>query len=125
MMPQFPLKAIFDDGDVWILETPEEVAQNLEWFDSEDGDTSVVVIDARERPVSVKVEALEIKRLELAIDNPGAPKEATLSTVSHALTDPRTQTPGNVFDQPGGWSTVPAITRTGVAVRNQSINRVE
>ena len=65
LQPMFPLLVLSIDNDDWLLRTPEEVANNLEWFDSEDGDESVVVVDWEGRPVSVKVEALEIKRLEL------------------------------------------------------------
>ncbi|WP_158305895.1 hypothetical protein [Anaeromyxobacter sp. Fw109-5] len=38
----------------------------LEWFDSEDGDRSVRVTDARGRRLIVKIKALQVKVLEVA-----------------------------------------------------------
>ena len=68
MSPVFPLKVAFDDGETWVLATAEEVAENLEWFDSEDGDRSVTVVDAQGRPVRLHVEAFQIIRCEVEDD---------------------------------------------------------
>lgn len=65
MKPTFPLRIEFDDGDVWTLATSEEVACNLEWFDTEDGDDSARVHDATGKSVRLKVEAFEVLILEL------------------------------------------------------------
>jgi hypothetical protein len=70
MAPQYPLTVRFEDGTSEVLDTPVEVAGTLEWFDTDDPsdtmtDTHGTVIDARGRPVRLKVEALEIVTCEL------------------------------------------------------------
>ena len=65
MLPTFPLTVIHEDGETWVLNTPDELAATVEWFDSDDSDGSMWVIDAEGRPVRLKVEALEIHRLEV------------------------------------------------------------
>jgi uncharacterized protein RhaS with RHS repeats len=71
MKPEYPLRVTFDDGEEWTLETPDEVECNLEWFDSEDGDDSAVVIDRNGRPVRLKVEKLTLLTCELKEDPEG------------------------------------------------------
>lgn len=70
MAPQYPLTVRFDDGTQEVLNTPEEVAGTLEWFDTDDStdtltDTHGTVTDACGRRVRLKVEALTIQRLEV------------------------------------------------------------
>lgn len=65
MQPRFPVFVLSVDGDDWMLDTPEELANYLEWFDSEDGDESVVVVDWDGRPLVVQIEGLKVKRLEV------------------------------------------------------------
>jgi hypothetical protein len=67
--PTFPITVYFDDGTKWELRSPDALAYNLEWFDSDEGD-DIQVLDANGRRVSVKVEALELKRLMLAGEPP-------------------------------------------------------
>lgn len=65
MLPTFPLTVIHEDGEIWVLNTPDELAATVEWFDSDDSDGSMWVVDAEGRPVRLKVEALEIRHLEV------------------------------------------------------------
>ena len=67
MQPKWPIHVRYIDGDDLILETPEEVETSLEWFDSEDGDTTAAVSDDEGRPVHLVVEALQIKICELMV----------------------------------------------------------
>lgn len=60
MKPEFPLHVIFADGTEYVLETEEEIATSLEYFDTEDGDTSASVFDNQKRKVRLKVERLEV-----------------------------------------------------------------
>lgn len=66
--PEFPLHIKFDDGSEWMLETVEEIEANLEWFDTDDGDTSVVIVDKHNRPVRLRVEKFKVLIFEL-LDN--------------------------------------------------------
>ena len=65
---KWPIHVRYIDGDEVILETPEEVESRLEWFDSEDGDSTATVSDDEGRPVHLVVEALELKMCELMIE---------------------------------------------------------
>jgi hypothetical protein len=65
--PLFPIKVhFFEDGDEWIFDDDADIAQNLEWFDSDDIEENASVTDRLNRPVRLKVEALSIIVLELA-----------------------------------------------------------
>jgi len=62
--PEFPLTISFlEDGDKWVLDNEEEVAVNLEWFNSEDPEEKAIVKDKKGRPVKIIVESLEIKHI--------------------------------------------------------------
>lgn len=59
--PSFPLLVVFhEDNDRWVLNNIDEVAQNLEWFDSDDPDEQATVTDSLGRLVKLKVEALTV-----------------------------------------------------------------
>ena len=68
MKPQFPLRILSRDGTEEHAESRDELVQTLEWFDSEDGDASVQVVDALGRPVLVRIEALQLKALRLKVN---------------------------------------------------------
>ena len=69
MEPQFPIMVVHSDGDRWILNNREEVARNVEFYDSDDpGDEPLIVTDALRRPVRLKVEALQLLLFEVAGD---------------------------------------------------------
>lgn len=64
---EFPLR-ILSEGHADELVIDEiELVTALEWFDSErdPNDQSIRVVDALGRPVSVRAEALVVKRLEV------------------------------------------------------------
>ena len=64
--PTFPIKVVFlEDGEEWIHENEQELANNLEWFNSEDPEDQALVTDKQGRAVTLVIEALQIKQLEL------------------------------------------------------------
>ena len=66
MRPAFPLRVRFrENGDEWSLDSEDEVAENLEWFNSADASENAQVWDANGRRVRIKVEALRVLVLEL------------------------------------------------------------
>lgn len=69
MKPKLPFHVIFEDGNRWILNNDDEIACNLEWFDSNDEDDTTKVIDDLGRPVRLKIEALKIIYCELEEQN--------------------------------------------------------
>lgn len=59
--PQFPLTVTFhEDGEVWVLSDLMDAARNLEWFDSEDAEERVTVVDCLGRAVLVKIDSLQV-----------------------------------------------------------------
>lgn len=60
MSPEFPIQIKFADGDEWVLESQDEIAGTLEWFDSDDPDEGATVRDARGRHVHIKVVDLKV-----------------------------------------------------------------
>lgn len=69
MKPKLPFHVIFEDGNRWVLNSYDEIACNLEWFDSNDEDDTTKVIDDLGRPVRLKIEALKIIYCELYEQN--------------------------------------------------------
>ena len=66
MQPEFPIKVLFqEDGEEWMLNDEEDIAVNLEWFNSDDPEERAIVTDNRGRPVRLKVEALDVLICEL------------------------------------------------------------
>jgi hypothetical protein len=65
MRPTFPITVLHEDGERWDLATPDELAATVEWFDSDESDGSMTIVDAQGRLVRLKVVALEIQRLEV------------------------------------------------------------
>ena len=63
--PQYPLTVHWVDEEPEILESEEEVAQNLEWFNTEGSDEPIRVTDALGRSVVLYVEKLEVKTCQL------------------------------------------------------------
>lgn len=68
MNPEFPIRVKFADGDEWVLENEDQVANNLEWFDTDDPQEDTEVIDARERAVRLKVVGLKVIHCEIVSD---------------------------------------------------------
>ena len=64
--PIYPITVTFqEDGAVWVLNNENEIANNLEWFDSRDPEEKATVIDKNKRKVTLVVEQLEMKQCEL------------------------------------------------------------
>ncbi|MEH6434091.1 hypothetical protein [Massilia sp. DD77] len=66
--PRFPVTITFDDGDVWILDDVGQIGTNLEYFDSEDEDDSLTIVDAFWRPIRVLVRDLQVLIFELKVE---------------------------------------------------------
>lgn len=65
---EYPIKIIFhEDNEEWILNNEIEVANNLEWFNSQDPEENATITDNKGRPVRLIVKELEIVVCELAI----------------------------------------------------------
>jgi hypothetical protein len=62
----FPITVRFDDQSEQVVDGVSELVAVLEWFDSAASDGSITIADRQGRPVSVLIEALELKRLETA-----------------------------------------------------------
>ncbi len=60
----FPITVTFEDGEVELYESVEDLEQNLEDFDS-DIDVGCLVTDNLGRPVHLKLKLLEVSELSL------------------------------------------------------------
>ncbi|WP_447926997.1 hypothetical protein [Vreelandella sp. EE27] len=57
--PVFPVTIAFEeDGDKWVLDNENQLASNLEWFDSRDPEQRAYALDGLNRRVRIKVEKL-------------------------------------------------------------------
>ncbi len=65
MKPAFPLRILTDEGVEEIISSEDELTTSLEWFDSARSDGSVRVVDALDRPVVLRIEAMKIKVMEV------------------------------------------------------------
>lgn len=63
--PLFPLTVTFADGEKQSVDSITDAEHNMEWLDTEDDDEPITVLDRLGRPVRLKIEALNIVRLEL------------------------------------------------------------
>ncbi len=68
MKPVFPLCIRTEEGVEEVVNSEEELATSLEWFDSTKSDGSVVITDALGRPVVLRIDAMEITVLEVGED---------------------------------------------------------
>lgn len=72
--PKFPIKVHFHEDDtIWVLNNEEELASNLEWFDSHDSNENASVRDANGCFVRIKVESLEVIEFFLEGNKRGQP----------------------------------------------------
>ena len=68
--PEFPITVTFlDDGDEWVLDNEIELAENLEWFNSDDPEEKTIIKDKNGKAVKLVVEKLEIKHFSLSLKN--------------------------------------------------------
>ncbi|QPB83532.1 hypothetical protein CWC22_011250 [Pseudoalteromonas rubra] len=63
--PEYPICIVYEDEtENVVLANAIEVMTHLEWFDSDDPESYAQVTDAKNKAVSLKVEALEIIELK-------------------------------------------------------------
>jgi hypothetical protein len=55
MSPEFPIRIIFDDGDVEVIESPEELLARVDSIDSTDPSSRIWIRDVYDRTVRVKM----------------------------------------------------------------------
>ena len=63
--PQFPIRLIFDDGELVTIETPEDLIENVESIDSTNRETRVWIRDALDRNVRLRMHAGQIEIFEV------------------------------------------------------------
>jgi hypothetical protein len=61
--PEFPIRLLFDDGEVVELESPEELMERIQAIDSDD--PRVWVRDALDRNVGLRVRYGNVERFEV------------------------------------------------------------
>lgn len=65
MSPDFPLRAIFDDGECVTLDSAEELMAAFDAIDSTDPRAGVWIRDARDRTVRLRMRGGWVEVLEL------------------------------------------------------------
>ncbi len=63
--PEFPIRIIFDDGEVSILDSPDDLLETIDSLDSSES-TRVWVRDALDRTVRLRMRAGQVEVFELA-----------------------------------------------------------
>ena len=65
MSPDFPLRAIFDDGECVTVESPEELLATFDTIDSTDPRAGVWIRDALDRTVRLRMRGGGVEMLEV------------------------------------------------------------
>jgi hypothetical protein len=65
MSPDFPLRAIFDDGECVVLASPEELMATFDSIDSTDARAGVWIRDAKDRTVRLRMRDGRVEVLEV------------------------------------------------------------
>jgi hypothetical protein len=65
MSPDFPLRAIFDDGECVVIDSPEELMAAFDTIDATDGRAGVWIRDARDRTVRLRMRGGWVEVLEV------------------------------------------------------------
>jgi hypothetical protein len=65
MSPDFPLRAIFDDGDCVVIDSAEELMTTFDAIDSTDPRAGVWIRDARDRTVRLRMRGGWVEVLEV------------------------------------------------------------
>jgi hypothetical protein len=63
MTPEFPIRILFDDGEVVVLESPEELMERIDAIDS--SDPHVWVRDALDRDVVLRMRGGIVESFEV------------------------------------------------------------
>jgi hypothetical protein len=67
MTPEFPLRIIFDDGEMAVIETPEELLAEIDTIDSTDPRNRVWIRDANDRTVRLRMRAGMVELIEVSL----------------------------------------------------------
>ena len=65
MSPDFPLRAIFDDGECVVVASAEELVVTFDTIDSTDARAGVWIRDARDRTVRLRMRDGRVEVLEV------------------------------------------------------------
>ncbi len=65
MTPEFPLRAIFDDGECVTIESPEELLSTFDTIDATDARAGVWIRDALDRTVRLRMRGGWVEVLEV------------------------------------------------------------
>lgn len=65
MTPEFPLRAIFDDGECVTIDSPEELLATFDTIDATDGRAGVWIRDAYDRTVRLRMRGGWVEVLEV------------------------------------------------------------
>ena len=65
MSPDFPLRAIFDDGECVVVGSAEELMERFDTIDSTDARAGVWIRDARDRTVRLRMRGGWVEVLEV------------------------------------------------------------
>ena len=68
-VPEFPLRVIFDDGEVREIESAEELLTEFDSIESAGPNARVWVRDAYDRTVSLRMRGGEVEVFEVRIEN--------------------------------------------------------
>lgn len=63
--PEFPLRVIFDDGELLTVDTPEALLNEIDSIDSTTAANEVWVRDGRDRTVLIRMSGGEIQELRI------------------------------------------------------------
>lgn len=66
MNPEFPLRIIFDDGEIVVIESPEELLAEVDTIDSTDPRNRVWIRDAADRTVHLRMRAGIVERIDVS-----------------------------------------------------------
>ncbi len=70
LSPEFPIRILFDDGEVLVIETPEEIGDAIDAIDALDSeDSQVWVRDALDRNVRLLVRNGAVEVLAISHQN--------------------------------------------------------
>lgn len=67
MSPEFPLRIIFDDGEVAVIASPEELIGEIDTLDSTDPRNRVWIRDSHDRTVRLRMRGGMVELIEVSL----------------------------------------------------------
>jgi len=64
-VPEFPLRMIFDDGEVSVVDSPEELLAQVDTIDSSDPANRLWIRDAEDRTVRLRMRGGIVELIEV------------------------------------------------------------